>query len=119
MKTSDEQLLAAVPVHASRWQADEGGRVQLIQERVRHRLLKKLVAALGRSDDFHIRLDEVGSAAWLACDGEQSVAAIAASLRARFGAAVEPAERRTATFFVQLQRNRFVTLLVPAPPPAP
>jgi hypothetical protein len=111
MKRGDN-LLTSVPAHASRWRSGENGRIQLIQERARLRLIKKLIAALGRSDDFFIHLDEFGSAAWAACDGARSVAEIAAALRGRFGAGIEPAEERTAKFFAMLYRNRFVSFRV-------
>ena len=55
------------------------GSVYLIKEKTKNKLLKKIIGWLGRSQDFHIHLDELGSAAWLAADGRRTILEIAAS----------------------------------------
>ncbi len=86
------------------------GRVHLLKEKVRLRWLKWVIDRLGKSQHMRIHLDEFGSAAWLEADGKRSVGEIAACLRARFGAAIEPAEMRVSQFFGMLKQNGFVAL---------
>ena len=56
-----------------------------------------------------IRLDELGSFAWLALDGNTTVGTIAETVRERFGEAAEPAEQRLGQFVHILRRERLVS----------
>jgi hypothetical protein len=103
-----DNFLEYVPVPSCPWGKDEKGRVYLIKEKTKRRFLKKIIGWLRRSQEFHIHLDELGSAAWLAADGQRSVLAISAVMRERFPAGVEQAEGRLARFFALLARDGFV-----------
>jgi len=80
----------------------------LIKEKTKNKLLKKIIGWLGRSQDFHIHLDELGTAAWLQADGQHTILAISLILKQTFAEKVEPAETRLAHFFALLARDRFV-----------
>jgi hypothetical protein len=97
-----------VPVRNCPFGKDDRGKVYLIKEKTKNKLLKKLISALGRSQDFHIHLDELGSAAWQEADGQRTVLAIGAALKEKFPAGVAQAEARLAKFFVLLVRDGFV-----------
>ena len=56
-----------------------------------------------------IRLDELGSFAWLALDGRTTVGTIADRVRIRFGEDAEPVEQRLGQFVHILRRERFVS----------
>ncbi|MYN66105.1 MAG: PqqD family protein [Acidobacteria bacterium] len=58
---------------------------------------------------YRIRLDDVGSFIWKACDGETPLTQIAGRLRAEFGERVEPAEERLARFIQSMLRSRMVS----------
>lgn len=103
-----DNFLEYVPVQSCPWGKDEKGRVYLIKEKTRRRLLKKVIGWLGRSQEFHIHLDDLGSAAWLAADGRRTILDIAAGMKAGSGAAIEQAEPRLAKFFALLARDGFV-----------
>ena len=103
-----DNILDYVPVQNCPWGTDEKGKIYLIKEKTRNKLLKKVIAALGRSQDFHIHLDELGTAAWLAADGHKSLLEIVAALRLPSGEKPEQAEERLAYFFSMLTRDRFV-----------
>jgi hypothetical protein len=107
MKKNDN-ILEYVPERNCPFGTDEKGRVYLIKEKTRNRLLKKLIAALGRSQEFHIHLDELGTVAWLAVDGRRTILQVAAGLTAGAGGAVDQAETRLARFFAMLQRDGFI-----------
>lgn len=101
-------VLALRPVRIAAWE-ERDGRVVLIRpgpttsglRGLWDRLLHQLSAR-------RIRLDEIGSAAWLALDGDRTVAQVAVDLRADFGAAVEPAEDRLGHLVRVLRREGFL-----------
>jgi hypothetical protein len=62
-----------------------------------------VVAGLGRDQYYRLRLDEFGTAAWLAIDGRRDVGQIAGAMRAAFGEVAEPAEERLLEFLRRLQ----------------
>jgi hypothetical protein len=103
-----DNILDYVPVQNCQWGTDEKGKVYLIREKTKNKLLKKIIGWLGRSQDFHIHLDELGSAAWLQADGQRTILAISLTLKQAFAEKVEPAETRLAHFFVLLARDHFV-----------
>ena len=71
------------------------------------RLGRWLASKLGDSF-YRIRLDDVGTFIWRACDGETPLAEIAGRLREAFGARVEPAEERLARFVQSMLRSRMI-----------
>jgi len=94
---------------------DADGRVCLLVPRFRARWMAWYLGLL-RRPCVELRLDAVGSATWLLCDGARSVAEVGAELRARFGSQVEPVGPRLALFFGQLEGGRLVRLEDPAGP---
>lgn len=113
MKKNDN-ILEYVPERSCPFATDEKGRVYLIKEKARNKLLKKIIAALGRSQEFHIHLDELGTAAWLAADGRRDILGIAAAMKAVPGAALDQAEQRLARFFATLARDGFISWKEPS-----
>ena len=107
-KGMDMLLLDRVPIQNCLWERDKDGRVFLIKEKTKNKLLKKVIGGLGRSQDFHIHLDDLGSAAWLETDGQRTILQIGAILKQAFAAKIEPAEPRLAQFFALLARDGFV-----------
>jgi len=103
-----DNILEYVPVQNCQWGTDGKGNVYLIKEKTKNKLLKKIIGWLGRSQDFHIHLDELGTAAWLQADGRRAILEISAILRQTLATKIEPAETRLARFFAQLARDRFV-----------
>ncbi len=104
-----DNFLEYVPVQNCPWDKDGEERVYLIKEKTKNKLLKKIIGWVGRSQEFHIHLDELGSAAWLAVDGRRTILEIAAFLR-RNGSEPAQAEQRLAKFFAVLARDKFVIL---------
>jgi hypothetical protein len=80
-----DNFLEYVPVQNCPWGTDDKGKVYLIKEKTKNKLLKKIIGWLGRSQDFHIHLDELGSAAWVAPDGSRSILAKFFAMLARDG----------------------------------
>jgi hypothetical protein len=103
-----DNFLDYVPVQNCPWERDKDGKVYLIKEKTKKKILKKIIGGLGRSQDFHIHLDELGSAAWLAADGRRSILSISASLQQGGANVIKQAEPRLAKFFAMLARDGFV-----------
>jgi hypothetical protein len=103
-----DNILDYVPVLNCPWELDKDGKVYLIKEKTRRKILKKIIGWIGRSQDFHIHLDDLGSAAWLQADGRRTVLEVSAILRRNFADKVEPAEQRLARFFAMLAKDGFV-----------
>jgi hypothetical protein len=103
-----DNILDYIPLQNCQWGTDEKGHVFLIKEKTKNKLLKKVIGWLGRSQDFHIHLDELGTAAWLHTDGQRTILEIGAILRLELAEKIEPAEIRLARFFAMLARDRFV-----------
>lgn len=87
-------LLEVIPVRIAEWEERED-RVVLTRPKppcsgIRG-LIDRLLYLLSAR---RIRLDSVGSFAWLQLDGEHTVGQVALSLREEFGSDAEPAEER-------------------------
>jgi hypothetical protein len=103
-----DNFLEYVPVQSCPWGKDEKGRVYLIKEKTKRKWLKRIIGGLGRSQEFHIHLDELGSGAWLAADGRRTILDISRALQQGPAARIEQAEGRLAKFFALLARDGFI-----------
>jgi len=103
-----DNILDYVPVQNCQFDRGEDGKVFLIKEKTKNKLLKKIISVLHRSQDFHIHLDELGTIAWLSADGRRNLLEIAASLQLPSGEKLEQVEQRLVHFFALLARDRFV-----------
>ena len=113
-----QNLLDFIPERRVEHEVDPAtGLVTLVVPRFQSRLGKKLFGRIGRSPDFHVRLDELGSFVWLQMDGELDLARISAAAREHFGERVEPAAERVALFARKLEQDGFVRLSDAHTPP--
>jgi hypothetical protein len=106
-----DNFLEYVPIQNCPWKTDDKGNVYLIKEKTRNKLLKKIISILGRSQDFHIHFDGLGSAAWLKADGSRTILAIGAAMKEGHDVGAEALELRLAKFFAMLARDGFVRWL--------
>ncbi|MCL7961135.1 MAG: PqqD family protein [marine benthic group bacterium] len=105
-------LLDMTPVREVEWEEDESGVVTLVRSRPRVRGPR----SVGRWVSFmlappRIRLDEVGSFAWLRMSGTIKVGDLAALVREEFGERVDPVNQRLGHLVRLLKRERFVSYL--------
>lgn len=85
------------------------GKVSVQIPRFRSRLMAWYQRRLKRPH-LELQLDEIGSAVWLACDGQRNVAQIGDSLRQRFGERVEPVWDRLALFVQHMCKGELIVL---------
>lgn len=103
-------LLDVSPRREVPWEEDGGGLVTLVPERPKVRGPR----SLGRWLRYmmappRIRLDDVGSYAWLRLDGGTTVGRVAGEVREQFGDRVEPVEQRLGQLIRLLRHERFVS----------
>ena len=89
---------------------EEDGYCVLLRPRLRSNRLARWVTGLGGDPYYRIRLDEIGTFVWKACDGRTSLAKICEGMRGRFGVEVEPADQRLAEFVRKMLKGRMLTI---------
>ena len=109
-----QNLLDMTPLRVVEWEEDERGGVTLVRRRPRVRGPR----SMGGWVSFmlappRIRLDEVGSFAWLRMNGNVDVGELAALVREEFGDRVEPVNHRLGHLVRLLKRERFVSYVEP------
>jgi Coenzyme PQQ synthesis protein D (PqqD) len=104
----ERNLLEMVPERNREWVAAESGEVRVLEPRYGRSAAGRWLAARVARPNIEIKLDELGSAVWRACDGRTSVGQIADGLREEFGDRIEPATERLARFFRGLERTKFI-----------
>jgi hypothetical protein len=62
---------------------------------------------------FRVHLDAIGSFVWDRCDGQATVAEIAAAMEERFGGSVAPVLDRLQIFLRQLEQGRMIAVHLP------
>jgi hypothetical protein len=90
--------------------SEEDGRCVLLRPRLGPSRLGRRAARLFDDPHYRIRLDDVGSLIWKACDGHTSLADIVGRMREAFGPRVEPADERLATFVRRLLKGRMAAI---------
>ena len=89
---------------------EEDGRCVLLRPRLGTSRLGRWVAGLGGDPDYRIRLDEIGTLVWRACDGHTSLADIVRRMREQFGERVEPADQRLSQFMRRMLKGRMLAV---------
>jgi hypothetical protein len=87
----------------------DDGRVTLIVPKFKNPFFSKWLLPPGRSKDFRIRLDEIGSETWLSIDGIRKVRDICELLDTKFGEKAKPIEERVTKFLTMLYDQRYIS----------
>jgi len=95
-----KKINRAIPVRKGEWE-EEGQRVVLLKKKSKYKLLRKLWG-----EYFRIHLDDIGSQAWMLCDGSHTVEQIAKKLEEKFG--IDDSLKRTETFLLSLYKGDFL-----------
>jgi hypothetical protein len=101
-------LLGLAPLRYAQWE-EEDGKIVLLRPEPTVRGIKGLFERFfHRMSANRIRLDAVGSFAWLHLDGERTVGQVAHLLREEFGEEVDPAEKRLAQLIWHFRREKLM-----------
>lgn len=103
-------LLDLKPLRNYEWETTGVQRVAVFVPKFGYPRLLKLVAPRLAESRFRVKLDDFGSFVWHLCDGHTTVAEISEKLRAKFGAAVEPAYDRACWFIQRLLRDKYLSV---------
>lgn len=91
----------------------ESGRIVVLRPKLLSARWKWLLRLL-RKPDFRVKLDDRGGFVWLLCDGQRSVAEVAAATQQHFADPPEDSGGRTAVFLRELARGGFLAFDPPA-----
>jgi len=89
---------------------EEDGRCVLLRPRLGTSRPGRWLAGLAGDPHYRIRLDEVGTFVWKACDGRTSLGEIVQAMRSAFGDRVEPADERLARFVRRMLKGRMIAV---------
>jgi len=92
------------------WRELENGRCVVLRPRFGPGRIGRWLAEKLGDPCYRIRLDDVGTFIWKACDGETPLSEIADRLRAQFGGRVEPADERLARFVQSMLRSGMIEM---------
>ena len=88
-----------------RWEERPGGGVTVFIPRFTSRFAQRFILPLFARPEFRVQLDDLGSAAWRACDGQTSVTDIVAALHAKTGGDAAELSSRVHQFLRRLYRE--------------
>ena len=97
----------AQPRRRLHWR-EEQGRCVVLRPKFGEHVVGRWLATKLSEPYYRIRLDDVGTVVWQACDGETPLAVIAERLRTEFGSRVEPAEERLGQYVRTMLRSRLI-----------
>ena len=101
---------SACPRRRLGWQEEGDGRCVVLRPKLGGSRAGRWLAARLGDPFYRIRLDDVGTFIWKACDGEASLTVILGRLRDTFGARVEPADERLGRFVQTMRRSRMIDM---------
>ncbi len=105
-------FLDLTPVRVNEHESGDNGLLVLIVPKFKSTRLSRFMIPGTKSSHFKIQLDELGSSAWLAIDGNRNVKALCEFLVAQMGDKLQPfdeAESRVLRFLSQLYDQRYIT----------
>ncbi len=105
-KNTNINLLELTPVRINGHE-EVNGLINILIPKFKSDFMKKIIPR-NKSKDFRVKLDELGSAAWLAIDGERNVLSIAEELKDKFGEKIEPSVERVSKFINGLYANNLL-----------
>ncbi|MBI3123224.1 MAG: PqqD family protein [Ignavibacteriales bacterium] len=97
------------PIHLVKHELNENKLVTVLIPKFQNKLAVKLFEPKLKSPNIKLKLDELGSAVWLAVDGKKKVGVIARELVDAFGDKIQPVEERLPKFFTQLYEQKLIT----------
>lgn len=101
-------LLDLIPERMIEHEVGDDNLVTLLAPRFKSAFMRKWLQPRLKRPFLKVKLDEIGSAVWLLCDGKRSVKEIAHPLRERFKEKIEPCYDRLGLFMRNLEANHFI-----------
>ncbi|MCU0372323.1 MAG: PqqD family protein [Ignavibacteria bacterium] len=99
-------MLELTPVRINQHEEKDGLIIILIPK-FKREFFRKFIPK-NKSKDIRVNLDEIGSATWLAIDGNKKVGEIVEELKNNIGEKIEPAVDRVTKFIGGLNQHNFI-----------
>ena len=100
-----------IPLKNIEWEEGEEGRIFLLKEKSKNKLMKKLFDLFGKRQYFRIHLDDTGTFVWNNINGKNSIKELGNLLKIReTGNAFPQAEMRVEKFILMLLKNKFIKI---------
>jgi hypothetical protein len=97
------------PVRKQAFETDDDGKVTLLVPKFSNKALSDFLIPKSKTDHFKIRLDELGSATWLAIDGKLNVGQLCDKLANALGEKIHPVHERVPKFLTLMYEQRYIT----------
>lgn len=105
-KKTNINLLELTPVRINEHE-EVDGLINILIPKFKREFMKKIIPK-NKPKDIRVKLDELGSATWLAMDGNKTVLKIVEELKEGFGEKIEPAVDRVSKFINGLYANNLL-----------
>ena len=97
------------PIRNAKEEVDSDNNVTILIPKFTSPFAKKYFEPILKTPVIKLKLDELGSAAWLAMDGIKNVNAICSELVVTFGDKIQPVEQRLTQYLTQLYNHKLIT----------
>ena len=99
-------LLPMIPKRLLPWETDEQtNQIMVLVPKFKSAFGNKVCRLFRQPGTFNLKLDEFGTAIWLACDSKTTVEAIGEQIKSQFGDHAEPLYPRLAQFLKMLEQH--------------
>ncbi len=97
------------PIRIHKEEIDKENLVTILIPKFTNKFLVKYFVPKMKSPVIKLKLDELGSSAWLLFDGKKNVGTIAASLTEKFGDKIQPVNERLTKFLTGLYEQKLIS----------
>jgi hypothetical protein len=101
--------LELTPIRSVEFESDLNNQITLLLPKFTSTFAKKYIVPRLKTKVFRLKLDELGSASWIAIDGYKNVSSVADELLASIGEKIQPVEERLTKFLTLLYEQRYIT----------
>lgn len=108
-KLKNTNFLDLTPVHLADFKISQSNYITVFIPKFTSKFAKKYIVPRLKNPFIKLRLDKIGSSAWLEIDGQKKVLEIANNLSQRYGDKVYPVEERLTKFLTQLYEQKLIT----------
>jgi hypothetical protein len=97
------------PYRIHKEQIEENGIVTVLIPKFKNKIMIKILDNNKKPNYIKVKLEEFGSAAWLAIDGKKNVNEICLELQNKFGEKISPVYERVPKYLVNLYQQGFIS----------
>ncbi len=111
MKENNNDFSKYIPVKNIGWEEGDDGKVYLLKEKFKNKMMKRMIDISGKGQYFRIHLDETGTQVWENINGTNNIRKIGEIIKKKRGESFTQAEKRVEQFVVLMLKNKFIKLV--------